>query len=137
MGLTLDQPDGHSQSQISSVGRFRVKPHKFCCDLQQVGLDDVGLTLEQPDGESQGAVVAPEVVRGRVVRATQLWQQQLSQQEACHQVSMPSLLCCTDCCKFYASCNFGISAYVQQHGNLACLLHVAVVDTSILGYASL
>lgn len=55
-------------------------------DMQAVGCDDVGLTLEQPDGESRPPMVAPEVVRGRVVRATEKWHKQLSQQDAQQQV---------------------------------------------------
>lgn len=55
-------------------------------DMQAVACDDVGLTLEQPDGESRPPVVAPEVVRGRVVRATEKWHRQLSQQDAQQQV---------------------------------------------------
>ncbi len=53
---------------------------------EEVSRGDVELTLEQPDGESRPPVVAPEVVRGRVVRATELWHKQLSQQEAQQQV---------------------------------------------------
>ena len=55
---------------------------------EEVSRGDVNLTLEQPDEESRPPVVAPEVVRGRVVRATELWHKQLSQQEAQHQVTV-------------------------------------------------
>ncbi len=55
---------------------------------EEVDRGDVELTLEQPDGESRPPVVAPEVVRGRVVRATELWHKQLSQQEAQQQVNV-------------------------------------------------
>lgn len=55
---------------------------------EEVTRGDVELTLEQPDGESRPPVVAPEVVRGRVVRATELWHKQLSQQEAQQQVTI-------------------------------------------------
>ncbi|KAL0036557.1 hypothetical protein WJX79_000136 [Trebouxia sp. C0005] len=54
---------------------------------EEVSRGDVNLTLEQPDEESRPPVVAPEVVRGRVVRATELWHKQLSQQEAQHQAA--------------------------------------------------
>ncbi|KAL0052365.1 hypothetical protein WJX82_000918 [Trebouxia sp. C0006] len=57
---------------------------------EEVSRGDVELTLEQPDGESRPPVVAPEVVRGRVVRATELWHKQLSQQEAQQQAAQLS-----------------------------------------------
>ena len=50
--------------------------------------DEGGLTLEQPDGEGSAPLVTPEVVRGRVVRATELWHRQRLQQEASQQVGM-------------------------------------------------
>ena len=73
-GLTLEQPD----MQTVAAGEM---------SREGAGIDDSGLTLEQPDGESQPPLVPPEVVRGRVVRATKLWHRQLSQQEAQQQVT--------------------------------------------------
>ena len=60
---------------------------------EEVSRDDVELALEQPDGESRPPAVAPEVVRGRVVRATELWHKQMSQQEAQQQVSVDRFPC--------------------------------------------
>lgn len=58
---------------------------------EQAGADEGGLTLEQPDGEGSATWVPPEVVRGRVVRATEMWHRQRMQQEASQQV--PPMLC--------------------------------------------
>jgi len=84
----LAEPAGFD-SESSNVGAGHtggVGPtHKAA---EEVGRGDVELTLEQPDGESRPPVVAPEVVRGRVVRATELWHKQLSQQEAQQQVTV-------------------------------------------------
>ena len=54
--------------------------------LEHEGVHEGGLTLEQPDGEGSSPQVTPEVVRGRVVRATEMWHRQRLQQEASQQV---------------------------------------------------
>lgn len=62
--------------------------------------NEEGLALEQPDGEGSNPPVTPEVVRGRVVRATELWHRQRLQQEALQQVTVntPHRPClCTQC----------------------------------------
>ena len=51
------------------------------------GIHEGGLALEQPDGEGCNPSVAPEVVRGRVARATEMWHRQRIQQEARQQVT--------------------------------------------------
>ncbi len=84
----LAEPAGFD-TESSNVGpghRVGVDPGDKVAE--EVGRGDVELTLEQPDGESRPPVVAPEVVRGRVVRATELWHKQLSQQEAQQQVTV-------------------------------------------------
>ncbi len=84
----LAEPAGFD-TESSNVGpghRVGVDPsYKVAEEVSRV---DVELTLEQPDGESRPPVVAPEVVRGRVVRATELWHKQLNQQEAQQQVTV-------------------------------------------------
>ena len=84
----LAKPDGYDteRSIIEPGHRGGVGSSFNVAD--EVGRGDVELTLEQPDGESRPPVVAPEVVRGRVVRATELWHKQLSQQEAQQQVAV-------------------------------------------------
>lgn len=49
--------------------------------------NEEGLALEQPDGEGSAPLVTPEVVRGRVVRATEMLHRQRLQQEARQQVT--------------------------------------------------
>ena len=72
--LTLEQPY-----------RDRAAPSRLGHNNGSV--DDAGPTLEQPDGDSQAHTVAPEIVRGRVVRATENWHRQLSQLETNQQVT--------------------------------------------------
>lgn len=78
----------HSSQMGSSQSRLQVPEASdgVRLILEQGGVDEGGLTLEQPDGEGSSPQVTPEVMRGRVVRATEMWHRQRLQQEASQQV---------------------------------------------------
>ena len=87
-GLALEQPDNEGSS-----GNLLQRGAKGGSVLVSERTDVVegGLGLEQPDGEGSNPLWTPEVVRGRVVRATEMWHRQRIQQEASQQVT--SLYC--------------------------------------------
>ena len=97
----LAEPTGldTESSNVEPGHRGGANPsHKVAEEVSRGGVE---LTLEQPDGESRPPVVAPEVVRGRVVRATELWHKQLTQQEAQQQV--------------HVNCRFPFLAFIGLH----------------------
>ncbi|KAA6418583.1 MAG: hypothetical protein FRX49_11408 [Trebouxia sp. A1-2] len=89
-GGNQQQPEGSQQESLQNQQQPEIDTSQqgsWQAGTQAPARGDVNLTLEQPDEESRPPVVAPEVVRGRVVRATELWHKQLSQQEAQHQAA--------------------------------------------------
>lgn len=88
-GLALEQPgaEGSSRHQLQ-----RGAGGDSVLVSERTGVVEGGLGLEQPDGEESNLLWTPEVVRGRVVRATEMWHRQRIQQEASQQVTISS--CC-------------------------------------------
>ena len=83
-GLALEQPDGEGSS-----GNQLQRGAEGGSDLvlERTDVVEGGLGLEQPDGEGSNPLWTPEVVRGRVVRATEMWHRQRIQHEASQQVT--------------------------------------------------
>lgn len=81
-GLALEQPDGSNGKQLPGGAE-----EAGVLMSERSGVVEGGLGLEQPDGEGTNPLWTPEVVRGRVVRATEMWHRQRIQQEASQQVT--------------------------------------------------
>ena len=108
-GLALEQPDGEGSNGKPPLTGDAEGGGVLMSERS--GVVEGGLGLEQPDGEGSNPLWTPEVVRGRVVRATEMWHRQRIQQEASQQVTssycsvsmhvsrlvFACCLCCFDC----------------------------------------
>lgn len=84
-GLAVGKPDGEGSSEKLQQGSGAEGGGDL--GSERTGASEVGPVLEQPDGEGPNLLWTPEVVRGRVVRATEKWHRQRIQQEASQQVT--------------------------------------------------
>ena len=84
-GLAVREPDGEGSSGKLQQGGGAEGGGDLVSE--RTGGAEVGPVLEQPDGEGPNLLWTPEVVRGRVVRATEMWHRQRIQQEASQQVT--------------------------------------------------